>query len=123
MNSITITIPHPPHAVKPNARAHWRAKAAAVKKYRRQAWAASVAALQRHTPPQWVKARMRIKAYFKTMAWPDPANLMSSMKSAEDGIEDAGIIANDRGLWPERPEFFKDTSNPRIEITITQETD
>lgn len=33
----------------------------------------------------------------------------------------AGIIANDRGLWPERPVFAKDASNPRIEITITHE--
>ena len=66
---------------------------------------------------------MHIKAYFKTLRTPDPGNFMSSLKACEDGIEDAGIIANDRGLWPERPEFFKDAGNPRIEITITQETE
>jgi len=123
MTSITITLPHPPHAVKPNARAHWPAKAAAVKRYRRASWAASVAALSGNTPPRWTKARMQIRAYFKTLQFPDPANFMASLKSAEDGIEDAGIIANDRGLWPERPEFFKDAINPRIESTITQETE
>jgi len=121
MTSITIRLPHPPRAVKQNARSHWRAKAAAVKKYRKAGWAAAMAALQGQTPPRWVKARMEVKAYFKTMAFPDPANFMASLKAAEDGMEDAGIVQNDRGLWPERPTFAKDAENPRIEITITPE--
>jgi hypothetical protein len=46
---------------------------------------------------------------------------MASLKAAEDGIADAGIIVNDRALWPERPVFDKDAKRPRIEITITRE--
>lgn len=121
MTSITITIPHPPRILSPNARAHWRAKATATKQHRMQAWAASVAALK-GLPPHWLKARMSVTAYFKTRRWPDPANLMASLKAAEDGIADAGIVANDRGLWPERPTFHTDKANHRIEITITEET-
>jgi len=121
MNSITITIPLPPHAVKPNTRCHWRAKATAVKRYRRQAWAAAMGALQGATPPMWVKAKAHICAFYPTLQRPDPDNLVSSCKSVFDGFADAGIIANDRDLWPERPTISKDKENPRIEITITEE--
>jgi len=85
-----------------------------------QAWAASVAAIKGNAP-KWIKARMSVQAFFKTRLYPDPTNLMASLKAAEDGIADAGIVANDRGLWPERPTFATDKENPRIEITITEE--
>jgi Holliday junction resolvase RusA-like endonuclease len=121
MTSITIIIPLPPHAVKPNARCHWRAKATAVKRYRKAAWAAAMGALQGAKPPMWVKAKAHICAFYPTLQRPDPDNLVSSCKSVFDGFADAGIIANDRDLWPERPTISKDKENPRIEITITQE--
>ncbi len=120
MKSLTITIPLPPKAVKPNARSHWRKKAQGNHTYRKQAWAAAKVEVKGN-PPMWAKARMEVKAYFKTMNFPDPTNLMASLKAAEDGLQDAGVIVNDRDLWPERPQMFKDASNPRIELTITPE--
>ena len=122
MTSITITIPLPPHAVKPNARSHWRAKATAVKHYRKAAWAAAMGALRGAHPPMWLKAKYHIAAYFPTLQRLDPDNLVSSLKAGIDGIADAGIVANDKDLWPERPTISKDKNNPRIEITITEET-
>lgn len=121
MTSLTITIPLPPKACKPNARSGWRAKSRATKTYREQAWAAAQAAVK-GVPPRWLKARMSAKAYFRTANFPDPGNLMASLKAAEDGLQDAGVITNDKGLWPERPEMFKDAENPRIELTITPES-
>lgn len=121
MNSITITIPLPPRELSPNARCHWRKKAAKTKQYRLFAWSAALAVTRNQTPPRWLKAKMNVAAYFPTRRFPDPGNLMASLKAAEDGICDAGIVANDRGLWPERPVFAVDKANPRIEITITEE--
>ncbi|WP_397382818.1 RusA family crossover junction endodeoxyribonuclease [Prosthecobacter sp.] len=121
MTSLTITIPLPPKAVKPNSRKGWRRKAEGTQVYRKQAWAAAFVAVKRK-PPMWKKARVNVAAYFKTTTFPDPDNLIASLKAAFDGVADAGVIQNDRDLWPERPQMFKDASNPRIELTITEET-
>lgn len=124
MTSVTIIIPLPPEALKPNARAHWARKARAVKAYRKQAWAATMAATDRRramTPERWAKASVRVVAFYPSARHPDPDNLIASLKAAFDGIADAGLIADDKGLWPERPAILKDKQNPRIELTISQE--
>lgn len=92
-----------------------------VKAARKAALYASIEALKGRRPPGWTKAKMEVKAFFKTLNFPDPDNLTSRLKSSIDGIADSGIINDDKSLWPERPEFFKDARNPRIEITITSE--
>lgn len=121
MNSITIVIDLPPRMLSPNARCHWAVKAKYVRQYRLHAHAASLVALGEAKRPYWEKAKLNAKAFFKTRGFPDPSNFMASLKAAEDGIADAGIIINDKALWPERPEFDKDWKHPRIEITITRE--
>lgn len=121
MKSITIILPLPARKLSPNARVHWAEKAKLVRASRKTAHLASLEALNLRRPPGWLKARLEVKAFFKTLNFPDPSNFMGSLKSSEDGIADSGIIINDKSLWPERPVFEKDTSNPRIEITITSE--
>jgi crossover junction endodeoxyribonuclease RusA len=121
MKSIVIVLPLPARKLSPNARVHWAEKAALTKASRKVAHLASLEALNARRPPGWIKAKMEVRAFFKTRNFPDPSNFMASLKSSEDGIADSGIIANDKSLWPERPVFEKDTSNPRIEITITSE--
>ena len=121
MNSITIILPLPARKLSPNARVHWAEKAKLTRAARKRALYASIEALQGRRPPGWTKAKMEVKAFFKTRNFPDPDNLTASMKSSIDGIADSGIIDNDKSLWPERPVFEKDTKNPRIEITITVE--
>jgi hypothetical protein len=123
MTSITIVLPIPARKLSPNARVHWAEKAKLTKASRKVAHLAALEALNLRRPPGWVKAKMNVKAFFKTMNFPDPGNFMASLKSSEDGIADAGIIVNDRALWPERPVFTKDSINPRIEITITKENE
>lgn len=122
MNSITITIPLPPKECRPNgSHGHWAQKAKAKKAYRRKVHLITLEAIGKGIPERWVKAKVNIKAYFKTARHLDPDNLVASLKSALDGIADAGVVANDKGLWPERPEIYKDAKNPRIELTVTEE--
>ena len=121
MTSITFTIPLPPHEVRNNARCHYRAKAAKIKFYRRLTmYAAREAAGWKK--PMWLKASAKVVAYFPTVQHMDPTNLLDALKGPFDGLEDAGIIVNDRELWPERPVIHTKQTNPRIEITITEET-
>lgn len=120
MNSITIRLTLPPAAVKPNARFHWSKKAKETKAYRRESWGDCVWQIK-SPPPRWKKATFKAVAYFPTLRFPDPDNFIASLKAALDGIIDAGIVANDKDLWPLRPEFHKDAKSPRVEITITEE--
>jgi crossover junction endodeoxyribonuclease RusA len=121
MKNITITLPLPARKLSPNARVHWAEKAKLVRASRKTAHLAALEALNLRRPPGWLKAKMEVKAFFKTRSFPDPGNFMASLKSSEDGIADSGIIINDKALWPERPVFAKDSENPRVEITITSE--
>lgn len=120
MTTLTITLPHPPDEVKPNGRAHFLTKSKATNAYRRAAWAITREAVKGQ-PPRWKRANVLVRAYFKTASFPDPDNLIASLKACFDGIADAGVIANDKDLWPLRPQFAKDAQNPRIELTITEE--
>jgi len=121
MTSITIVLPLPVGKLSPNARVHWAEKAKLTRASRMVAFYAATEALNLRRPPGWLKARLEVKAFFKTMSFPDPGNFMASLKSSEDGIADAGIILDDKSLWPERPVFAKDKENPRLELTITGE--
>ncbi len=78
-------------------------------------------ALAGRQSPMWSRASMQIDARFKTWKSMDPTNLMASMKAYEDGFQDAGIIANDLGLWPERPTIETKSKNPGLTITIKPE--
>jgi hypothetical protein len=121
MTSISITIPLPPRCLSPNGRVHWAKKAKATKEHRTSSFYDAREALNGRTPPGWLKASLRVVAYFPNRRMPDPTNFMASLKAAEDGIADAGIIVNDRALWPERPVFRVDKMNPRVELTISAE--
>jgi Holliday junction resolvase RusA-like endonuclease len=121
MTSITFTIPLPPHEVRNNARCHYRAKAAKIKHYGTLAMLAAREAAG-WKKPMWLKATVKVVAFFPTAQRMDPTNLMDALKGPFDGIERAGIIVNDRELWPERPVIHTKQTNPRIEITVTEET-
>lgn len=118
--SITITVALPPKACDPNARLHWAAKSRGVRACRKAACLAAMAALHGKRPA-WAKASVTVQAYFPTAHFPDPDNLIARLKATFDGIADAGVVENDKGLWTERPEIAKDKDNPRIVLTITRE--
>jgi Holliday junction resolvase RusA-like endonuclease len=123
MKSLTITIPHPPLPCRPNSRTHWRKKAQAVKAYRIQAfaYANAVLAAYGHKPPRWDKARVRVVWRCTKRIYPDPDNIIASLKAAFDGLADAGVVSDDKGLWPERPIVETGRHWPEVEITVEGE--
>lgn len=124
MNSITITFPIPSSKLAQNGRSHWRKKASLTRTTRLSACyiALSTLKMMNAYPPRWEKASCKVAAFFPTSNFPDPFNLLERCKSLIDGAQDAGIIKDDSGLWPERPTIVKDKANPRLEITFTKES-
>ena len=108
MTSLTIYLPLPKAALFPNARVHWRVRWRETKLARRQAKEAAKAAMGKEWPPRWASASLHVTFTLPGELRHDPANLMRSLKAYEDGLQDAGIIENDRGLWPERPMIDRD---------------
>ena len=120
--ALTFQLPLPDRRLSPNARNHWALKARMVKAARGAARLEAVRVLDGRTPPRWGKAKFRPAVFLAPKnRQPDPDNLLASLKSYIDGLADAGIVANDRDLWPERPTFSRVEKFPRIEITITPE--
>lgn len=118
MDSITITLPLPAPALSPNARVHRMAKAAAVRKYREYAWAVTLEALGRRAPPLWKRARAEVTFYFPQDRRRDRDNFRAMLKAAWDGIVDAHLLADDKGLIVSTPVFKIDKDRPRVEITV-----
>ncbi len=113
-----MTLPLPPKVLSPNARCHWGVKSRAVKAYR---WAARLIAMS-----QWDSTRDPLGEadivcvfHFKDKRRRDRDNLLASMKSAFDGIADAGVVSDDSSFRHEVQ--IGDTScEPHIEITISE---
>lgn len=118
--TITITLPHPPSSLRPNGRSHWRVKAQSVKDYRTLAKVRAMEALGT-ARPMWAAAKVAITWESNTMRHPDPDNIVASLKAAFDGLQDAGVVANDRGLWPERPVILTKRPWPEVRLVITPE--
>lgn len=114
-----ITLPMPPKALSPNARVHWRTKAKATKAYRNAAkWTASE---DRPAKP-WLQASAQATFYCKINRRRDGDNYLASLKSAFDGLRDAGVILDDSGITHLPVRFEVDKANPRVEIQIEEVT-
>lgn len=118
---ITIVLPHPPAPLRPNARTHWRSKAQAVKASRKLAGLKAIEALAMRRPPLWERAKVQIVWRCTKRIHPDPDNIVASCKAYFDGLADAGIITNDRGLWPERPIIETGAHWPEVVLKIEGE--
>lgn len=123
MTTLTITLPLPPRALAANSRSHWAKKAHCTKKYRMDAGLAAVDALNRAglKPPRWNFALGQATFYWRSKHpkhQPDQSNLNHSIKAAIDGICDAGLMHDDRGLILEKPLLEHDKDKPRVEIRV-----
>jgi crossover junction endodeoxyribonuclease RusA len=118
---ITIVLPHPPAPLRPNARCHWARKAKAVKAYRKLAQMRALEALAMRNPPMWERATVVVIWRSTTARHPDPDNIIASLKASFDGLADAGIIENDKGLWPERPIIETKARWPEVVLQIEEE--
>lgn len=122
LTRLTLQLPLPSPVLSPNTRSHWAVKAKAVKAARTAAFLESKRVLEGRTAPRWKKARITA-AFFLAgrRKTPDPDNAIAALKAYQDGAADAGIVENDRVLWPGRPSFTFVERMPRVEITIEPE--
>ena len=130
MNSnpiLTIELPLPPQEIRPNTRVHWARKAKKVREYRSRSKWAAIHALSEREETAFAnsdcsfpirKPTVRITMLNKTARKMDQDNLIASMKSAMDGLTDAGVWDDDREVTILSPIRGKDSSNPRIIIEI-----
>lgn len=125
-----ITLPLPPRILHPNSRGHWAPKAKAKKEQRELA---HVLGLQekyklRVTPrPPLKPVRfplqqpvIHVSAFHKAARVRDRDGLISSLKSAIDGLADSGLIGDDSGVRWGDVEFYIDRKNPRVELHLAR---
>ena len=121
MNSITIELPLPHKGLTPNSQDHTGRRFSLIKKAREVGFYCAFAALNRRNAPRWKSATASLARYGTSVQHPDRDNLIASLKHQVDGIAEAGIIENDKGLrWSEEVKFKVDKNNPRVEVTITR---
>jgi len=121
---LVIVLPPPPRVLSPNSMIASLGgrfkKAAAAKKYRRLAKEAILAEQIESAP--WERATVQAAFYRKTKRRRDPDNDNASLKSAYDGIVDAGLIPDDDYDHLQRlpPSTGIDREYPRVVLTITR---
>jgi Holliday junction resolvase RusA-like endonuclease len=104
-DSVTIMLGLPPAALYPNARPNWYELAEARKIYRREACVCARLALGGRRPMVRA-ARVAVTMEFLRMPWPDPDNCAAALKACWDGLQDAGLLANDDQLVHEPIERY-----------------
>lgn len=116
--SVLILLPLPPKALSPNSRTHWRKLARYRKKYRTAGRYATLEAGGQGLG--WEKARITCTFFFRTNRRRDTDNADASMKSAIDGIRDAGLIVDDHAsvLAHGSSRFEIDRDRPRVEVLV-----
>lgn len=117
-NAVRVTLDLPPKELSPNGRTHWARKARAVRQYRMKAWAAARTETNAYRW-EWERAELRAVWFLPDRRRRDPDNLMSSLKAAIDGLTDAHVLADDRGLVIHPPVMMVDRQHPRVELTIS----
>lgn len=114
-----ITLPLPPKELSPNARCHWALKAIKVKWYRKTAGYTVLSDCPEVIEDEPMEsAAVQCVFFFKDKRRRDGDNLLASMKSAFDGLVDAGVFSDDSGLTHLPVVQSKDKDNPRVEIHI-----
>ena len=121
---MNIELPYPAKELSPNSRCHWSQKAKAAKKARSDAFhIAREAGFDKGAFADYEhRLHFWIDIYAKTKNYPDADNMLSSLKSALDGIADA-LDLNDRRFIPHP--FVKDETHKggKVVIRITKGAD
>ncbi len=127
-DSITITLTLPDPILSPNARAHWAKLAMAKAKFRALSRHLTIREMRQHEmigsfcsrmpEANWQRASEHTTFYFAQNRRRDKDNFSAMLKSARDGIVDAGLLADDSGLVQHPVTFAIDRENPRVEIEI-----
>ena len=118
-DTLTITLPLPGKLLSPNARPHYMALYRAKDSYRKMADRRATLALA-GARPLWTTATIQATFYHAQRRGRDRDNLNASLKSTQDGLADAGLILNDKGVTNLPPIQLIDRDRPRVELTITR---
>ncbi len=119
-STVTVTLPIPARSLSPNARVHWAARSKARAGQRALAAMRARGAMPGPFPYRWPSASILVRWYGKTAQCLrlDADNIIGSLKGAVDGLADAGLIADDRGVTWLPPVRAVDKANPRVELVI-----
>lgn len=123
--SITLTYSLPHELLSPNESPNRYKKQRLIKKRRRNVMYETIMHVRNagmKDDLRWKHVTATIMWYHKTWQRPDRDNVIAWLKSTFDGIEESGLILNDKYLRPMPPEFQEDKERPRVEITL-METD
>jgi Holliday junction resolvase RusA-like endonuclease len=123
MDRITIELPMPPKQLHPNARSHWRAKLKPKAQQRQQAYLAALDALRGAVSPRWESAKIHATYWLGSRGKKhDADNLIAWLKATVDGLQDAGILADDSGLtWlPPDQIYGKGTGTERTVVLVLE---
>ena len=93
-------------------------KAKAVKEYRYTAYCMAIDEIDRSYPPLLESATVLFRWYHRTAHRIDPDNIIATMKSAIDGLNDAGVFDDDNKITYLPSEQFTDKVNPRVEVEV-----
>lgn len=123
-DSIVIRVGIPDRCLSPNARVHWarRAKAKKAARYSAQ-WSAAEAMGRlwpRQNAPKWEAATIEPRVYWPNRHKVDGDNMLASLKSAIDGLTDAGLLADDKGVRFLPCVMGYDKADPRVELVVTK---
>lgn len=125
MNSITIVVSLPHKYLQPNCQgrslAFARGKTRVKKIAKREAYIMALQA-SNSSRPRWKRASVAAVFYLPSRRGilADQDNRIASCKAQIDGIAEAGIVENDRGLVWEPVRHEVDAESPRLQLTITE---
>jgi len=118
---IKIKLPWPDKLLSPNARCHWAVKSKCTKQHRALAFIAARQQCQKI--PRWPVAYYSLTCTLgPNRKTPDEDNLLAQLKAYRDGLQDAGIVTNDRMLRIGGPVDFVRGAKSEIEFVIWEAT-
>jgi hypothetical protein len=121
---ITLQLPIPEKALWPNDRINAFVKRQAIRRARHAAVYEAMRCLTdlgMTRGPKWERAKYYVTLYKTTTRFPDEDNLIAALKPYLDGIQDAGIVRNDKGLRIAGTGYVVVPSMPRVEIDVWED--
>jgi Holliday junction resolvase RusA-like endonuclease len=126
MPTVILQLPIPANCLRPNGRGSAFVRRQVVRFHRLAAIVDAHRALDdagllsNGRGPKWESATYKLRVFYPHQE-PDEDNIIASIKSYLDGIQDAGVIANDKGLRIAGVTRQKcEDGMPRVEIEITE---
>jgi len=114
---VTVELPLPPTACHSNSRVHWTERATANSVMRQ--WACYRARAITDREPRWRTATITVQAHYDDRRRRDNDGLLASLKSAIDGIVDAGILHDDDAITYVVLPAMRDREKGEAGVTIT----